>query len=196
MSRGDAFRPGPPPLPGTPKFETDLEELRSLAKGTRTSGQIDAARRWATEAPSTHWERFVDDEILRHGLTTPRSARARALVSVAMYDAFVACWDSKYTYWLARPITMDPALITVVSTPPFPSYPSGHSTVSTAAAEVMAELFPDVATTYRKTAEEASLSRVWAGIHYRFDVVAGDSLGARVGRAVAARARTDGAGNR
>ena len=109
-----------------------------------------------------------------------------------MYDAFVACWDAKFTYWLARPVTADSTLRLVFPTPPFPSYPSGHSTISSAAAEVFAELFPDAAQMYRDRAIEASYSRVYAGVHYRFDVVTGDSLGVSVGRAVVRRARDDG----
>jgi membrane-associated phospholipid phosphatase len=110
-----------------------------------------------------------------------------------MYDAFIACWDTKFTFWVARPVTMDPSLRTVFSTPPFPSYPSGHSTQSSAAAEVMAELFPDRATFYQAKGEEASLSRVWAGVHYRFDVTTGEALGRKVGDAVVERMRGDGA---
>ncbi len=108
-----------------------------------------------------------------------------------MYDAFIACWDAKFTYWIARPITMDTTLRTVFATPPFPSYPSGHSTQSTAAAEVMAELFPRRAQHYRERGEEASLSRIWAGVHYRFDVLAGEAMGKAVGEAVVARMRGD-----
>src|ERR1700737_450687 len=101
-----------------------------------------------------------------------------------MYDALLACWDAKSHYWLARRITSLSTLRTVFPAPPFPSSPSGHSTISSAAAEVFAELFPDAAQLYRDRAIEASVSRVYAGVHYRFDVVAGDSLGVRVGRAV------------
>jgi membrane-associated phospholipid phosphatase len=135
----------------------------------------------------------MEDEIASHRLSIPHAARARAYLSTAMYDAFVACWDTKFTYWLARPITMDPTLVTVFSTPPFPSYPSGHSTQSSAAAEVMAALFPDRAAHYRRQGEEASLSRVWAGVHYRFDVLAGEVMGLKVAADVIARMRTDGA---
>jgi membrane-associated phospholipid phosphatase len=85
---------------------------------------------------------------------------------------------------------VDASLTTVFSTPPFPSYPSGHSTISTAAAVVLGELFPSRAAEYLHRAEEASNSRVYGGVHYRFDVVDGDSLGARVGRLVARRMRT------
>jgi membrane-associated phospholipid phosphatase len=115
-----------------------------------------------------------------------------ALGSVATYDAMVACWEAKYFYWMERPITADPTLRTAFSTPPFPSYPSGHSTLSSAVGEVFAELFPDAAGKYRGKAEEASLSRMYAGVHYRFDVLAGEELGRRVGMAVVARARVDG----
>ena len=191
---GSAYRPGPPPPVGSQQFTADLEELRQIASG-RTQAQIDAARYWATDAPSIRWELFVEDEIASHRLSTPHAARARAYLSAAMYDAFIACWDTKFTYWVARPVTMDPTLKTVFSTPPFPSYPSGHSTQSSAAAEVMAELFPDRAAFYRAKGEEASLSRIWAGVHYRFDVTAGEALGTRVGDAVVARMRGDGAKN-
>lgn len=189
---GSAFRLLPHPAPGTPAFQANLDELRSLAAGGRTIAQMDRARFWATEAPTARWDLFVEEELVRRRWSIPRAARARAWVSIAMYDAFVACWDSKYHYWLARPVTMDPAINTVFSTPPFPSYPSGHSTISTAAAEVMAEFFPDRKAYYHDLAVEASNSRVWAGVHYRFDIEWGDSLGARVGKAVVARLRDSG----
>jgi len=193
LPSGDAFRLPPPPAVGSPRFTADMNELLQLAGGGRTQQQIDAARYWATDAPSIRWELFIEDEIAAHRLSGPHAARARAYLSAAMYDAFVACWDAKFTYWLARPVTMDPSLRTVFSTPPSPSYPSGHSTQSAAAAEVMAELFPDRADVYRKEGEEASLSRVWAGVHYRFDVESGEALGKQVGDAVVARMRADGA---
>ena len=109
-----------------------------------------------------------------------------------MYDAMVACWDAKFFYWLERPISADSTLRTAISTPPFPSYPSGHSTQSAAAAEVFAYLFPDRADYYRRKADEASVSRVLAGIHYRFDIEAGEALGKKIGAAAVDRARTDG----
>lgn len=190
LPSGDAFRLPPPPSLGSAVFTRALSELRQL-DASRTPAQADLARYWATDAPSARWELYVDEELATRRWSVPHAARARAFVSVAMYDAFVACWDSKFAYWLARPVTVDPAIKTVYSTPPFPSYPSGHSTVSTAAAEVMAELFAEKAGTWRHRAEEASQSRVWGGVHYRFDIVDGDSLGARVGRAVVARMRRE-----
>jgi membrane-associated phospholipid phosphatase len=134
----------------------------------------------------------MQEEIDRRRLGPVRAARALALASVAQYDAMVACWDAKYFYWLLRPASADPTIQTVFSTPPFPAYPSGHSTLSTAVSEVFAELFRDAAESFRAKAVEASNSRVLSGVHYRFDAVAGEQLGLQVGAAVVARARSDG----
>jgi len=188
---GHAFRPASPPLPGSARFTTDLNELLLIGR-TRTTAQADTARYWATEAPSARWELFMADEIATRRLTPMVAARALALASTAMSDAMIACWDAKYAYWLERPISADSTLRTAVSTPPFPSYPSGHSTQSAAAAEVFAYLFPDRAAYYRAKADEASVSRVLAGIHYRFDIEAGEELGRRVGAAAVERAKSDG----
>jgi len=192
IASGDVYRPAPPPAPGSPAFQRDVAELRTLST-SRTVQQANMARYWATDAPSVIWEKYLRSEIDARRLGPVRAARAQALASVAMYDAFVACWDTKFHYWVARPVTMDSAIRTAFPTPPFPSYPSGHSTISSAAGEVFAELFPDSAAVYRQRAVDASYSRVYAAVHYRFDVDVGDSLGIRVGRAVVARARSDGA---
>jgi membrane-associated phospholipid phosphatase len=191
LSAGSAFRPPPPPAIGSASFVADLAELRQLS-ASRTVAQADTARYWASESPSSRWEVFMRDEIERRELTPMRAARALALASIATYDAMVACWDAKYAYWLLRPISADPTIRTVFSTPPFPSYPSGHSTLSSAVAEVFAELFPDAAEFYRRKAVEASMSRVLGGVHYRFDVIAGEHLGLQVGEAVVVWARSDG----
>jgi membrane-associated phospholipid phosphatase len=192
ISAGNAHRPTPPPLPGTARFQTDLDELRRLSS-TRTAAQADTARYWATDAPSSRWEVFMETELASHRLSPMHAARALALASTAMADALIACWDAKFFYWLERPITADTTLKTAISTPPFPSYPSGHSTQSAAAAEVFAYLFPDRAEYYRAKADEASVSRVLAGIHYRFDIEAGEELGRMIGRLAVERARADGA---
>jgi membrane-associated phospholipid phosphatase len=188
---GGEYRPAPPPQPGSDAFLRDLTELRDLST-SRTPEQADIARYWATETPSTRWITFLDEEIRARRWPGARAARAYAYLSVAMYDAFVACWDAKYSYWLLRPVSADRNLVTVFSTPPFPSYPSGHSTISAAAADVMAELFPDRAAYYRELADEASVSRVYGGVHYRFDVLIGEELGRSVGAAVVERMRSDG----
>jgi membrane-associated phospholipid phosphatase len=195
IASGDVYRLGPPPALGSSGFVKDLDELRALSQ-SRTLAQADLARYWATDAPSAKWEFFMRDELARRQVAPVHAARALASASVAAYDAFIACWDSKFHYWLLRPITADPAIKTVFPTPPFPSYPSGHSTISTAVAEVFAELFPDSASVYRAKGRDASLSRVYAAVHYRFDVDSGDVLGERVGRAVVSHMHQDGAPNK
>jgi membrane-associated phospholipid phosphatase len=192
LTSGDALRPPPPPTADSRVFGESVAELRALST-SRTAEQTSIARYWATDAPSVIWEKYMAAELAARNVAPLHAARAQAYASVAMYDAFIACWDGKFTYWLRRPITAEPALKTVFPTPPFPSYPSGHSTISSAAAEVFAELFPDAAAAYRAKANEASLSRVYAAVHYRFDVEAGDTLGVHVGQRVVERMRADGA---
>ena len=96
-----------------------------------------------------------------------------ALVNMAMMDAFIGCWDSKFTYWLVRPWQADAGITTPIGQPPHPSYPSGHACGSGAAAGVLGALVPAHAAELERMAIEACDSRVYAGIHYRFDAVAG-----------------------
>src|SRR5690606_19616957 len=97
------------------------------------------------------------------------------------------CWDAKYTYWAIRPFQLDPEFSTVFATPGHPSYPSAHSCISTAAATVLGYLFPADAARVVRIAAEASESRIWSGLHFRSDVIAGTALGEAVGQTVIAR---------
>ena len=123
-------------------------------------------------------------------MSTPRLARAFALLNVAEADAAVAAWDCKYAYWSPRPVNasrdlgLDPTWQSYIPTPPFPAYVSGHSAFSAAAAEVLGHLFPRRAGEFRSMAEEAGASRVYGGIHYQSDNRDGLSLGKEVGRRV------------
>ena len=125
--------------------------------------------------------------------THPRAARAYALVSIAGYDATVACWDGKYHYWTARPNQFDPEITTVLPTYPIPDYPSGHATGPSGTATVLAYLFPRDAHFFASRAAENAASRLWAGIHFRSACDAGLQLGRDVGGAVIAYAEQDGA---
>ena len=114
-----------------------------------------------------------------------------ALANVAMADAAIAAWDTKYAYWDPRPENgvrdagieqgWEPYL---VDTPFFPSYISGHSTYSGAVAEVLSYLFPARAKDFHDKALEASNSRLWGGIHWRRDAEVGLDVGRRIGLAV------------
>jgi len=123
----------------------------------------------------------------------PQVARAFALVNIASHDALVACWDAKYTYWAIRPFQLDPEFSPLFTTPNHPSYPSAHSCVSTAAAGVLAHLFPTNTEEVAALAQEAGESRIWAGLHFRSDIVAGESIGLNVADAVNTHAMNDGA---
>ncbi len=105
-----------------------------------------------------------------------------AVTNAATMDAGIAVWDAKYAYWLIRPSRADPAITTPVGLPNFPSYVSGHAGFSGAAADVLAHFFPAEAAALRARAEEAAMSRLYGGIHYRFDNEAGMELGRRIAR--------------
>ena len=108
-------------------------------------------------------------------------------------DAAVACWDAKYFYFNPRPSQMDPRIKTVTGLPNFPSYTSGHSTFSGAAATILEHIIPARAADYDNMAKEASLSRLYGAIHYRSDCEKGLICGNKVGNYAIQRALIDGA---
>jgi membrane-associated phospholipid phosphatase len=196
LGSGDAYRPAPPPAWGSPAWQAELEAVQE-AVANRTPEQEAAVRFWAggpgTVTPAGLWTQIARDLVVREELDLPHAARALALTAVAMYDAFICCWDAKYAYWTARPITADPSLDVLIPTPPFPSYISGHSTISAAAATVLGHLFPTEAEDLAAKAMEAKNSRLWAGIHFPIDNEVGATGGGMVGRLMVMRARSDGA---
>src|SRR5262249_8157208 len=110
----------------------------------------------------------------------PRAARVYALVNIAFYDSFIACWDAKDTYLASRPNLLAPAIVTLVPHPEHPSYPSAHAALSGGQGEVLAYLFPRDAEFIRNFAVESTNSRLWAGIHYRSDLDAGLAMSKQV----------------
>ena len=192
---GDALRPAPPPDWGSPVWDAELLAVQEAVQ-RRTSEQEAAVRFWAggpgTSTPAGIWIEIARELIVRHRLDAVSAAQALALTSVATVDAFICCWDAKYAYWTARPITADPALDVLIPTPPFPSYTSGHATISAAAATVLSHLFPADAPELLRKAAEAKNSRLWAGIHFPLDNEMGALGGGVVGRLVIARAAETG----
>ena len=185
------FRPAPPPAYDSAQMAAELAEVKNFA---RTFAATEAAMYWqgtrfGNYVPITtqkiaemHW----DDN-------PPRAARAYALMGVAGYDAAVACWDAKYTFWAIRPNQLDTAVTTLFPTPNHPGYPSAHACYSGAAEAVLSYLFPADAEQFRASAREAADSRLWAGIHFRSDLDAGLGIGRAVGNVVVERAKRDGA---
>ncbi|MEM6328038.1 MAG: phosphatase PAP2 family protein, partial [Bacteroidota bacterium] len=109
-------------------------------------------------------------------------ARTLALLAIAMYDANVACFDAKYRYWLLRPTHADDSIQIAegVRLPNFPAYPSGHACGAGAAAEIVGALIPQARETVDAISDDAAMSRLYAGVHYRFDNDDGLALGREV----------------
>jgi membrane-associated phospholipid phosphatase len=192
LASPDQFRPAPPPAYDSPAWRSELAAVEE-AVANRTLIQAQKARFWQNSAASTLWDAIAADLIARYSLDLPHAARTLAYTAVAVADAVIATWDGKYTYWVARPVTAAADLNVLFPTPPFPSYPAAHSTVSSAAAVVLAHLFPEDATDVLALSEEAAASRTWAGIHFPMDNNAGIATGRAVGYLVADVARHDGA---
>ena len=182
MTSGSQFRPGPPPAFGSPDYLAALAEVRTFSD-TRTADQLTIARYWAGTTGALvggFWNTEIADLVVSHRLDERRAAHAFALVNMAIMDANIACHDAKYAYWLIRPSQADPAITTPVGLPNHPSYPSNHGCDSGAAAYVLSALFPDQAQRLGGMAKEAAESRLYAGIHYRFDAEAGLRIGRQV----------------
>lgn len=187
-------RPVPPPAPGSAQFEKDAAELRSFAKNI-TPAQRKIANWWSdglgTYTPPGHWNRRTKEYIVKYEMNPLRAARTFAYLNMAIMDAGIACWDAKYYYHYPRPIQTMNGFKTILGTPNFPSYTSGHSTFSGAAAEVLAYIFPNEAKAVRDWALEAAESRIYGGIHYRFDSEAGITQGKAVAAYTITRAQAD-----
>lgn len=183
MTSGSQFRPGPPPAFGSPEYLAALAEIRNFSD-TRTPEQLAIARYWAGTTGSLvagFWNAEIASLVVSHHLDERRAAHAFALVNMAAMDANIACHDAKYTYWFIRPSQADPAITTPIGLPNHPSYPSNHACVSGSIAYVLGALFPDQAVRLAAMADQAGESRLYAGIHYRFD----KDAGLRIARQVA-----------
>jgi membrane-associated phospholipid phosphatase len=194
IDSGFALRPGPPTAFGSRAYALEVAEVYAVSRSL-TDEQKRIADFWAdgpgTVTPPGHWNQIALAQIRAHRLSARAAARVLAALNTAQADSFIACWDAKFAYWSERPVTairreLDPAWSPHIATPPFPSYVSGHSSTSGAASEVLGAFFPRAARKLRALAEEAAVSRLYGGIHFRSDNEAGLRLGKRVGRAALA----------
>lgn len=169
-----------------------------------TPDQRAIARFWADDAmlsvtPPGHWLSIGLAIIDRDKLSTDKAVDMVMRLGTSMADAFIGCWNGKYVYNTVRPITfirrtIDPKFETVVNTPPFPEFPSGHSTQSAAAATVLTAILgdnfafddntdeadglkPRSFPSFWAAANEAGISRLYGGIHYRAAIELGASQG-------------------
>ena len=189
------LRPEAPPALNSAEFTKALDELKAIDKN-QTREQARIANAWAdgpgTYTPPGHWNQTAANTAHEARYSEVRMARVLTLLNTAMMDAGICCWDTKFYYYYPRPQQF--GVKTSVGLPNFPSYVSGHSTFSAAAAFVLADIFPDRSNDFWTQAQEASDSRVYGLIHYRFDCTTGLNVGKQVAAYAIARGKADGSG--
>ena len=190
LDSASQFRPGPPPAFGSPAHRAALAEVKRIAQN-RTPEQTALAQRWNSGDPWARWNEVASDALRRHHAPDADAARVLAVLNAAASDAIIACFDAKYHYWSIRPSQADTtiALADSVDLPNFPSYPSGHACSAGAFDGVLGHYFPDDRAEFTRIAEEQAMSRLYGGIHYRFDDDAGLALGRTVARYAVDRER-------
>jgi len=203
-------------LPSHPEYSEDKasafykEALEVYeAKQNLTPERRAIARFWADDAmlsmtPPGHWISIALQIMDRDKVSLDKRAETLARLGVAVADGFIGCWQAKYQYDLIRPVSyirrvIDPKWEPLLNTPPFPEYPSGHSTQSGAAADVLTNLFGENFAFEDKTgahaglaprnfpsfwaaADDAGISRLYGGIHFRAAI----ENGLEQGRCIAA----------
>ncbi len=211
-------RPTPPVALTSEQYAVEFNQVKDLGainSTTRTAEQTEIAKFWAdgagTFTPPGHWNQIAQDVARDNFNSLVDNARLFAALDVAQADAAICCWDAKYTYNLWRPITairkadtdgnanttVDTSWTSLIPTPNFPAYTSGHSTFSSAAAAVLTSLYgnnykfstttpglPGVIrsfTSFNQAAEEAGMSRIYGGIHFMSDNTAGLAAGKKIG---------------
>jgi len=210
MPDGAACGLPPPPAyseaPGSAFHDEAVEVFDAV--NSLTPEQLEIARFWSDDpmlspTPPGHWLSIALEVLNRQQADVIVTVDTMARLGVALADAFIGCWDAKFRYDLVRPITyihrlMDPKWEALLITPPFPEYPSGHSTQSGAAAYVLAGIFgenfafedsthigdglpPRKFASFWAAAEEAGISRLYGGIHFRSAIVQGLDQGKCIG---------------
>ena len=219
LEKNNSCDPGPPPEFSdveSSQFMAEAQEVFETSRGL-TAEQATIARFWAdgagqTGTPPGHSISIASQILAGGGHPLDTAAETYAKVGIAVADGFISCWWSKYEYNLMRPITcirktLDANWTPLIPTPPFPEYTSGHSVQSGAAAQVLTDLFGAISFTdhthdvrgfaprtffdFFAAAEEAAVSRLYGGIHFRAAIDRGVEQGRCVGRQVSAlRMRT------
>jgi PAP2 superfamily len=176
-----------PPVYGSATFTLALAEVKYAAsKRTPEDGAL--INFWGgipgSETPAGIWQnrlKFYNQDLKS---TDKEYAYAQMILAQSIADSFMECWKVKYTYQTKRPNMTDKSIETAMPNPPFPSYVSGHSTISYAAATVLSGLFPGLSDKFISDAKNAKDSRLNAGIHFSYDNEEGQKLGTAVGEFV------------
>lgn len=176
LASGKEMRlPAPPDAAAT---AAELEQMRSLG-AQRDAAAMTLIRHWGYASPSYRWNEMLTDISAANPIPGGAGIRAFAMMNVAVYDAMIAAWDSKYAYNRPRPAAAG-SLTAAVPTPNTPSYPCEVSVAAGAASAVIAHIYPKEAQRVTAAAEEAARSRVIAGAAYPSDTAAGLALGRKV----------------
>lgn len=190
LKSGDEIKP-PPPVPyDSAEYWQEVKQVLEVTEQL-TPAQKEIAERWnlghGTVTPAGVWNLETKKFVTQYKLDFADTVRVYAALNAAMMDAFIACWNVKFTHWTQRPVSairakLNPDFMPHLVTPPFPSYVSGHSTASGAASEVLSAFFPKDAKTFRAMAREAAISRLYGGIHFASDNNEGLRLGQQIGQ--------------
>jgi membrane-associated phospholipid phosphatase len=172
----DQFRPAAPP-----DFENDMKELKNF-KPTFKSSSL--AYYWANNGGYDFWSDLAAEKMFEYRMSddAPAVARIYTVLHTAYHDATIAIFDAKYTYWGIRPDQYDTTYKPLISTPPFPGYPSGHAMGASTTATVLSYFFPNDAEEFQQLAKDCAESRFDAGIHFRTDNETGTRMGKEIGQ--------------
>lgn len=174
-----------PPAFGSAEFRAALAEVYAIVS-SRSPEQLAIALKWNKVPPNGpftagEWNRTADGLIRSHHRTEVQAARILAYANAAGFDAQIDCFTTKFSWWVRRPPQADNRIVPLLAfvVPNHPSYPSGHSCISSAMGAVLADAFPSERGWLDGLVAEAGMSRMYAGIHYRFDIEAGQAVGRR-----------------
>ena len=179
------YRPVAPPSVNSEALKQEIETVKQYIRMVQKP-KMTTITQWAdpefTATPVGHWNAIACDLIAQQKLDLLAQAHILAYLNQAMMDATIVCWEAKTYYMYPRPSQVDNAITPLIPQPNFPSYPSGHSTFSATAATVLTHFFPDSEKNLWEMAQEASDSRIYAGLHYKMDCTAGIEIGKKIGR--------------
>lgn len=216
IESGARFRPGTPPSIHSAKYARDYDAVKafgSLNSNLRSPEKTDVARFYAVVLGIDSYNPAARQVSAVQGKSLSENARTFALLAMAVSDSLIASMNAKYHYNYWRPVTAirnadtdtnrktdpDAGFLPLITTPPFPSYPSNHASMGGAARAVLEEIFgdsghaitlasakiPEVVrnyTSWKQITDEIDDARIYGGIHFRFDQEAGARLGRNIGK--------------